>query len=72
MAKLGKRVRKSAKRVAGSAFLRDVLRDLIKAAVIAAAAKFAESRSAEKVKRKAEKAIARKPTGKRRKTRRRG
>lgn len=63
--KIYKRVRKGAARVVHSEFVRDVLEDLVKAALLAAAAKIADSKPA----KKAGKAAARKltkPTGARR------
>ena len=57
MAKLSKRIRKGAKKAVTSQFVQDVLEKLVTAALLAAAAKLADSRAAGKVKRKAEKAI---------------
>ncbi len=57
MAKLGKQIRKGVGGVVRSSFVQSILRDLIKAAVIGAAAKLAESGPAQKAARKAKGAI---------------
>ena len=58
MAKLRKKIRKGASKAAGSQFVRDVLEKLVTAALIAAAAKLADSPAANRLKRKAEKALS--------------
>ena len=57
MAKLSKKVRKGAGGVVRSQFVQAILRDLIKAALIAAAAKIADSRTAGKAKREVARAV---------------
>ena len=57
MAKLTKRIRKGAARVARSKMTRDILEDLISAALIAAAARISSSRSVKKVVRDAGEAV---------------
>jgi hypothetical protein len=63
MAKLSKRIRKGTRRVAQSEFVRDVLEDLVKAALLAAAAKLADSAAADRAKRSAERLIKRPSSG---------
>ena len=58
MAKLSKKVRKGAGSALRSQFVQGILRDLIKAALIAAAAKFADSRTADAAKRKVKRAVS--------------
>jgi hypothetical protein len=75
MAKLSKRIRKSVRRIAASKIARDVLEDLISAALLAAAAKISNSRSAHKAVRKVEDVVegkagrAKRAPGRRRKAR---
>jgi hypothetical protein len=57
MAKLSKTLRRGAGGAVRSQFVQGILRDLIKAALIAAAEKFAESGTAANVKRKAKRAV---------------
>jgi hypothetical protein len=63
--KIYKRVRKGAARVVRSEFVRDVLEDLVKAALLAAAAKIADSKPAKKA-GKAAACKLKKPAGARR------
>ena len=58
MAKLSKKIRKSAAKAASSQFTRDVLEKLVTAALLAAAAKLADSPTADRLKRKAERAFS--------------
>jgi hypothetical protein len=57
MAKLSKRIRKGVGRAARSKIATDILEDLIKAALIAAAAKIANSRQAKQAARKVERTV---------------
>lgn len=72
MAKLGKRIRKGAAKIATSKIATDLLEDLIKAALIAAAAKIAGSRRVKAMAGEAEEAVAGKAGGAKRSVPRKG